>query len=578
MLSPLLDDDRRALVAEERRVLGEAQDALVRAAAPESDVSALRASAGQLGELFLLVVVGEFNAGKSALINALLGQRLLEEGVTPTTSRVVLVGWGDAAAREVLEAGLERRRAPLGLLRDLTIVDTPGTNAVLRRHEVLTREFVPRSDLVLFVTSADRPFAESERAFLEAVREWGKSVVVVLNKADILARDADRREVVAFVREQAASLLGQAPEVLPVSARDALLAREAGDEKALAASGVPALELYLADTLDPRGRLRLKLSNPLGVAARVLVRSRESARARLGLLAGDIAAVEEIEREIGLFREDLDRDFRLRLADVDNRLHAFEGRGEAFFDETLRVGRVLDLLNRERIRGEFERRVVADLPREIEGKVAEIADWTAGEELRQWRTLLERLLRRQAAHERVMGALSPPEDGRRRVLEGVRREAQRAVEGYDHVAEARRLAQAVRDAVAGAALLQVGALGLGAAVAVLATTTFADVTGFVAAGTLSVVGLLFLPARRRQARQELKQKVAALRERLMGTLAAAFANELDRGVTALREAVAPYTRSVRAERDRVRGLADELERLEREIVRLRERVDALAGR
>jgi small GTP-binding protein len=574
VISRLLDHDRQALLAEERRVLGELQDALVRAGAPEDDGSALRASSAQLGELFLLVVVGEFNAGKSALINALLGRPLLDEGVTPTTSRVGLVSWGEEPAREALGSGLERRRAPVDLLRDLTIVDTPGTNAVLRQHEVLTREFVPRSDLVLFVTSADRPFAESERAFLETVRDWGKPVVVVLNKADILAREADREQVVAFVREQAASLLGRKPEVFPLSARGALLAREAGDETALAASGVPAFEAYLATTLDERERLRLKLSNPLGVATRVLGRARESVVARLGLLGNDIAAVEEIERELDLYREDLARDFRLRLADVDNRLHAFEARGETFFEETLRVGRMFDLLNPERIRGEFERKVVADLPREIEAKVAEVADWMVGAERREWQALLERLLRRQAAHERTLGPLGPLAEGRARLLEDVRREAQRAIEGYDHAAEARRLAQDVRDAVAGAALLQVGALGLGAAVAVLASTTLADVTGLVAAGTLSVVGLLLLPARRRRAHRELKKKVAALRERLMGTLTAAFGSELDRSVQGLREAVGPYTRFVRAERDRIRGLADELNRLDAEIERLRARVDA----
>ena len=83
--------------------------------------------------------------------------------------------------------------APVELLRDLNIVDTPGTNAIHREHERLTREFVPRADLVLFVTSADRPFTESERAFLESIRDWGKKIVVVVNKADIFETDGELR-------------------------------------------------------------------------------------------------------------------------------------------------------------------------------------------------------------------------------------------------------------------------------------------------------------------------------------------------------------------------------------------------
>ena len=55
-----------------------------------------------------------------------------------------------------------------------------------REHEEITSQFVPRSDLILFVTSADRPYTESERIFLEKIRAWGKKIVLVINKIDIL--------------------------------------------------------------------------------------------------------------------------------------------------------------------------------------------------------------------------------------------------------------------------------------------------------------------------------------------------------------------------------------------------------
>ena len=138
-------------------------------------------------------MVGEFNSGKSSFVNALLGRAVLEEGVTPTTSRIALLRHGDAPARHVRPDGVEVVAEPAEALREVAIVDTPGTNAVLREHEALTREFVPRADLVLFLTSADRPYTETERAFLEALREWGKKVVVVVNKADLLETAAGRR-------------------------------------------------------------------------------------------------------------------------------------------------------------------------------------------------------------------------------------------------------------------------------------------------------------------------------------------------------------------------------------------------
>ena len=115
--------------------------------------------------------------------------------------------------------GIEETTAPAEALRALAIVDTPGTNAVLREHEALTRDFLPRADLVLFVTSADRPYTESERAFLEAIREWGKKVVLVLNKADLLETPEDVAKVVAFVRDQAGEDPGRPARGLRALAR-----------------------------------------------------------------------------------------------------------------------------------------------------------------------------------------------------------------------------------------------------------------------------------------------------------------------------------------------------------------------
>ena len=152
MLARILDDVRANLRHEERRLLGELRVLVVRLDAPAENQKALARSIAQLDELFLLVVVGEFNAGKSTAINALLGEKVLEDGVTPTTSRIGLLRHGPGRGRAPSGGDFEVITLPLEILREINIVDTPGTNAVLRGHEALTREFVPRSDLVVFVT------------------------------------------------------------------------------------------------------------------------------------------------------------------------------------------------------------------------------------------------------------------------------------------------------------------------------------------------------------------------------------------------------------------------------------------
>ena len=88
MLTKILDPSQDELLKEERRVLARLQVALAKFNASPDHQVALERSIHQLDELFLLVVVGEFNAGKSAFINALVGVPVAQEGVTPTTAQI----------------------------------------------------------------------------------------------------------------------------------------------------------------------------------------------------------------------------------------------------------------------------------------------------------------------------------------------------------------------------------------------------------------------------------------------------------------------------------------------------------
>ncbi len=572
MISRVLSPAQQALLADERDALSRLQTALARLEAEPADQDALARSIRQLDDLFLLVVVGEFNSGKSTFINALLGQAVLEEGVTPTTTEVQALTWGPEVTRTLADTAVRTITAPIDVLRDIHIVDTPGTNAIFREHEAITTDYVPRADLVLFVTSADRPFTETERGFMDAIRDWGKKIVIVINKVDILERAEDVASVERFVRDSATALLGVTPDVFAVSARTALRAKIAGGPPD--GGGFGALEQYILTTLDEQARIRLKLLNPLGVGSRLVERYGGVAASRLHLLKDDVGAIEDIEGQLSLYRQDMTRDFRHRLSSVDNVLHEFERRGVAFFDEMLRVGRVFDLLNKSKLQGDFERQVVADMPKQIERGVDEIIDWMVGSDLRQWQGVMARIGARKAAHaDRMVGEVdSHFEYDRARLLETVGRAAERAVDGFDRQREAAEMAESVRTAVAGAALAEAGAIGLGAAVAALATTTFADVTGILAASALAVVGLFVIPVRRRQAKATLGAKIEKMRVDLMASLTGQFDREIDRGVQRVQESIAPYTRFVRGERERMTAVRDELAGLDRQLAALADRI------
>ena len=265
----ILNDQQQELLKDERKLLNDLQVALVQFGATPEDQDVLRQSIEQLDDLFMLVVVGEFNAGKSAFVNALLGRPVVEEGVTPTTTRIVILRYGETEERTVVNEDQHILSLPIETLAEISIVDTPGTNAVIRKHEALTSQFVPRSDLVLFITSADRPFTESERSFMERIRDWGKKVVLVINKRDIVQTPEDLAQIESFVAENARALLGITPEIFAVSTRAALRAKQ-GEPALWPESHFEPLEQFIYDTLDERGRIQLKLLNPLGIGTHLI--------------------------------------------------------------------------------------------------------------------------------------------------------------------------------------------------------------------------------------------------------------------------------------------------------------------
>jgi small GTP-binding protein len=577
-LQRVLNQEQDQILRGERSLLEDLRVLLVRLGAPEEDLALLKTALQQLDELFLLVVVGEFNAGKTAFLNAMLGDRLLAEGVLPTTSQIQVLRHGDKAAHEETGDEMLIVQLPVEWLREINLVDTPGTNAVIQRHQEITEHFVPRSDLVLFVTSADRPFSESERQFLERIREWGKKIVVVINKIDLIDGEADREKVIAFVRDNAKLLLGVEPKVFAVSSRHALQAKLAAqpagsqpDGEQWAASQFGPLEAYVLNSLDAGARLRLKLENPLGVSARLVEKYDELIVRRKQVLRDDFLALDAIEEQLQAYEGDMRRDFKYHLSHVENVLYAMAERGDKFFDETLSIWRVMDLVNGDKLRAAFEREVVADTSREVDRHTDELIDWMVEREYKQWRDLTDFLNRRVAHHdEKIVGKVGTAfELNRQTLIESVGRASQRVVDSYNPRAESAKLMQQVQNAMIQTAAVEASAVGLGAILVTVLHTALLDFTGMLGAGVLAALGFYVLPYRRNKLKVELRDKIASLREQLDEAVTQQFEHELADSIQRMHEAIAPYTRFVRVEREKIERQSEELDALRQKLSQLR---------
>jgi small GTP-binding protein len=574
----ILSEREQDLRAREHELLDRLAGALERFGTDvdADDLRRFQEARDQLEGLFLLVVAGEFNSGKSSFINALLGERVLPEGVTPTTDRINRLRYGAEPSEHLVEAYLLDRTYPADLLREITIVDTPGTNAIIRRHEELTRDFLPRSDLVLFVTSADRPFTESERGFLEQIREWGKKIVFVVNKIDILTRPEDQQQVLDFVRDNATALVGEPPRLFAVSARDALAARTAGSVEGWQASGFEAMEQYLVRTLDQQERIRLKLLNPLNVGLRLAARYKDVAFQRLKLLAQDIETIQSIDRQLALFHDEMVRDVEPRLSRLDVLLGDMEQRGVRFFEETLRIGRIRTLLDSDGVRRAFEREVIGDTPAQLEAETGRIIDWIVERNLKAWQDVSGYIDRRQIERHRegmvgeVGGSFTY---NRQALLESIGRVARDTVGSYDRDAEARAIANDVQGTFATNALAQAGALGLGTLVVTLLTGAVADVTGLLLATALAIGGFYVIPRKRRQAQRDFSRRIAELRTRLREGLTRQVHLEITQSAERINQAIAPYRRFVQSTQQELTDARGALVATEDSLLRLREEIE-----
>lgn len=564
----LLTPQEEKILQQERKLLEEIDHFLKEYKLKKEDRQALASSIQQLDELFLLVVVGEFNAGKSALINALVGEKILKEGVTPTTTRVNILRYGEETASFQDAEDIQYLTSPAPFLREISIVDTPGTNAIIREHEEITSRFIPRSDLVLFITSADRPFTESERLFLKEIREWKKKVVVVINKIDLLQSPEELEEVIDFINTHSKTLLDFSPEIFPLSARQAYLAKE-GEDQLWETSRFQHFEDYLFQTLNKTSRLKLKLLNPLGVAKNLTAGYQEHYEHQLKVLEQDLSLLQDVENQLDLYHQDMLESFQLRLSAIDGLLVEMENRGVTYFEEHLRLVRIFDLLNKKQIQNTFEEQVIGDVPQQIENRITRIIDWIVEANLRQWQAITDHLAdSRRQHHGRIMNEAGGYNYDRERYINSILQGAQKVIASYDRDQEAYRIADQAQKAVAATAALEAGAVGLGTIVSILATTAAADITGILIAGTVAALGFIIIPHRRRKAKQEMRQKIGEMREQLTTSLETHFRHEIDHSLQEIKDTFAPYSRFVRTESNHNLKALDQVESYQQQVVAL----------
>jgi small GTP-binding protein len=585
-MDQVLTRQQSELVALERQLVIGVRDALVRADGPPADLERLAQLVGEMDELFLLVVAGEYNAGKSTFINALLGDEVFAMGDLPTTRVISILRHGEPGPPEPAGEHTRIYRYPLEVLRDLEIVDTPGTNSIERMEEEITLGFVPRADLVLFVTSLLQPLTASELDFLGHIREWGKKVIFVVNGVDRRNSDEQIDRVREYLsREVQSRLGGPEPTTYFISALRALrrkVAAKGGGAPAAAApppdpgDEFPALERYLVETLRETERVRLKLLSPLGVLRHVLDRNAATIDSRRTVVREDANVLGSVRGQLEGYSAEMRTDSERYLLELRESLGLVEKRGRTWLERNIRVGNIGLLRNRDAVENRFRNEVVGDAPREIEDVVHRMVDWTVRRNLKLWTTVFAEL-DAHTARLRASGALAAHGDtefqyNREELFTRLRQPIERRLGDFNAEAEAREVVESMREAVTHAFGVNVLALGLGAVLVAVFTTAALDVTGVLTATLFAIAGWFIIPARRRQLIRDLEEKIAKLGADLSALLSAKFQEQLARYEQQLLEVIQPYERFLETERAKLERAHEELAGAGREVDALEQRI------
>ena len=225
----------------------------------------------QLQEPFVMVLFGEFNAGKSTFYNAMVHKDVQARGSTPTTKTVTLLCDKDTAdapswltvdgtkTNDHVDVRIVSTDA-MSALSGMHVVDTPGTNAMDELHEKLALQAMDRAEIGVFITSSTQPMSSSGAALLSRMKPFRKHILVVCNDktpADDPEHDENLAHALRRTQKQAARALGLDPVgVFPVAALPVLRARDK------AVGGPVATAAQLRDMRKFEQRLGQMLSAP----------------------------------------------------------------------------------------------------------------------------------------------------------------------------------------------------------------------------------------------------------------------------------------------------------------------------
>jgi len=339
---------------------------------PSGTLDTLHALLSDIREPLLFVAVGEVKSGKSSLLNALFGQEFAKVDVLPATDRIYIFRFATEEKSVDVSPQLTERYLPIPFLRDFNVVDTPGTNTMVAEHQMITENFAPRADLVLFVFSVTNPWTQSAWDFLGLLQQkWLKNVVFVLQQID-LREPAEIQIIRRHLQDTAMRRLGFVPSIFAVSARKALLARTTGvdKEQLWRESDFGALEEQINLIVTESSARMLKLRSTLQTGRVMLGEFASLLRESVEVIARDEARLSRVDLLLQARKDQTMREVAGFLREIEQACRDATSQGTKLLHEKLSFWRTLRLIwRREQAPRDFQTEIETKLKQTVQPKI-----------------------------------------------------------------------------------------------------------------------------------------------------------------------------------------------------------------
>ena len=527
-----------------------------------------------INEPFLFVIIGEVKAGKSRFINALLEDNICDVGADPRTAVVNKIVYSDKEQVVEVKPNLLRDSGrPVPILKQLAIVDTPGTNSPFIEHETITKEFIPNSDLVFFVFFAKNPYTNTAWELVNyAQQEWNRPIAFVLQQAD-LADEVELETAQQYVQQEATRRQITTPKIFATSAK---LEEEGVTDQ----SGFAPVRQFINDTITGGQGYLLKLKSNMDVTGNIITKLDGSILSLQEQLRIDQAAVKKVQGRLTQGQSQSQYEIQSLIERLVARYEYITNGIKEEFREGLSLIELVrrsffSIFNRrERVEvwvNELKKRCQAELETSLEEISQEGAKHFVNGIQQLLKSLLDDLRQLENPHFTSPDLSVPIVERRYEVIDVVKTKVSNLLTDESFVNGIADKADGVAPGVAGGGILAV----IGGVIAAVTEVVILDILGsiFLGLGVFIAGGVLFFKRKSiiQKFERELDRNKAKFKSEVSGQLNSKLSiiyEEIDRSFV-------DWYQYVEAEEASIRPLLDRFEKIQADATALSDVIDSM---